>query len=325
MKINNLILLALATAAPTFNAHLRAAASLDPDLVPYQKVSGIAGNINVIGSDTLLNMMSFWSEGFQAIYPNVKIQIEGKGSSTAPPALIQGTAQIGPMSRPMKDSEIDQFVAKFGYAPTKVIVALDAVAVFVHKDNPLEGCTMAELDAVFSNTFKLGHSPVTSWGDLGLDGDFQNREISVYGRNSASGTYGFFKDIALAGGDYKPTVKEQPGSSAVVQGIASDLYGIGYSGVGYKTSGVKTLALTSTDDESLFFHPTFENAMSGDYPLARFLLMYVNKAPNQSLDNLTLEFIRFIHSREGQAIVMKDGYYPLPAAVCQDVIESVSR
>jgi len=297
------------------------AAKIDPALPEYTKVAGISGNLNSVGSDTLNNMMALWAESFQAIYPNVKIQIEGKGSSTAPPALIEGTSQLGPMSRKMKPTEIDKFEAKYGYKPTPIPVALDALAVFVNKDNPIQGLSLQEVDSIFSSTYKKGGQSIDTWGQVGVEGAFANRPISLYGRNSASGTYGFFKKVALSKGDYKNTVKEQPGSSAVVQGIASDLYGIGYSGIGYRTSGVKAIALAS--DNGDLFAPTFENCMSGDYPLARFLYVYVNKAPNEELDPLTHEFIKFVLSREGQEVVLKDGYFPMPAAAGEQTLISI--
>ena len=203
----------------------------------------MSGNLNSIGSDTLNNLMTLWAEAFRAIYPNVNIQIEGKGSSTAPPALIEGTAQLGPMSREMKSSELDKFEQEFGYKPTPVKVAIDALAVFVHKDNPIEGLTLEQVDSIFSSTYKRGGTDIGVWGDAGLDADWAARAVSLYGRNSASGTYGFFKSVALKKGDYKDTVKEQPGSSSVVQGVASDLGGVGYSGIGYKTSSVRALPL----------------------------------------------------------------------------------
>jgi len=291
---------------------------VDPELPVYERTSGVSGNLNSIGSDTLNNLMTLWAEGFRAIYPNVNIQIEGKGSSTAPPALIEGTAQLGPMSRPMKASEIDAFEKRYGYKPLEIKVAIDALAVFVHKDNPIESLSLTQVDAIFSNTCRRGGQPINTWGEVGLTGDWANRPISLYGRNSASGTYGFFKSVALAKGDYRPTVKEQPGSSAVVQGVASDLYGIGYSGIGYKTSGVKAIAL-SEETGSEAYAPNLENCLTGDYPLARFLYIYVNKAPNEPLDPLTAEFLRFVVSRQGQEIVVKDGYFPLPAVVAEEV------
>jgi phosphate transport system substrate-binding protein len=294
---------------------------VDPKLTTYERVGGVSGNLNSIGSDTLNNLMTLWAEGFRAIYPNVNIQIEGKGSSTAPPALIEGTAQLGPMSRPMKAKELDAFEKKFGYKPTPIKVAIDALAVFVHKDNPAKGLSLTQVDSIFSSTYKRGGEPAMTWGDVGLSGAWASRPFSLYGRNSASGTYGLFKEIALKDGDYKDTVKEQPGSSSVVQGVASDVGGIGYSGIGYKTSGVKAIALG--EDDKNVYDPSVENSLSGDYPLARFLYVYVNKKPNDPLDQLTLEFLKFVLSKAGQEIVVKDGYYPLPSTVADETVGSL--
>lgn len=285
---------------------------VDQAVGAYQKTSGVAGNVNSIGSDTLNNLMTFWAEGFGKQYPNVRIQIEGKGSSTAPPALISGTAQLGPMSREMKAEEIDQFEKKYGYKPTPIRVAVDGLAVYVHKDNPLTQLTLQQVDAIFSKTRKGGGKDVKTWGDLGLSGDFAGKPLSLYGRNSASGTYGFFKENALFKGDYRDTVKEQPGSASVVQGVTEDRFAIGYSGIGYRTSGVKPLALAKKAGEP-FFTVEVSDVLSGKYPLARFLYVYVNVPPNQPLDPLVREFVKFMLSREGQEIVVKDGYIPLPA------------
>lgn len=300
----------------------RAQVAVDPTLKPYEKVSGVSGNLNSIGSDTLNNLMTLWAEGFRAIYPNVNIQIEGKGSSTAPPALIEGTAQLGPMSRSMKAAEIDAFEKKYGHKPTEIKVAIDSLAVFVHKDNPIKGLAMDQLDGIFSSTNKRGGKPINTWGELGLTGEWANRPISLYGRNSASGTYGFFKEHVLKNGDYRATVKEQPGSSSVVQGVANDLGGVGYSGIGYKTSGVKALALAEATGQALH-EPSLENALSGAYPLARFLYIYVNKKPNEPMDKLIQEFIRFVNSKQGQEIVVKDGYFPMPAAVVTETLAAL--
>lgn len=288
--------------------------TVDPDLEDYTPVSGISGNLNSIGSDTLNNLMTYWAEGFKAYYPNVNIQIEGKGSSTAPPALIEGTAQLGPMSRAMKQEEIDKFEKKYGYKPMQVRVAIDALAVYAHKDNPIEGMTLAQVDGAFSSTRKSGSRNIEKWGDLGMTGDWAGKPISLYGRNSASGTYGFFKDEALLKGDYKATVKEQPGSSAVVQGVGSDLAGMGYSGIGYMTSEVRGIPLAKKEGEP-FYEPNYENSVKNKYPLARFLYVYVNKKPGEQLDPLTQEFIRFVLSKQGQEVVIKDGYFPLPNAI----------
>ncbi|HMP77202.1 MAG TPA: phosphate ABC transporter substrate-binding protein [Kiritimatiellia bacterium] len=306
------VLAAALAAVPAFAGP----AKVDENIAAYSKVEGVSGNVNSIGSDTLNNLMALWTEGFRAVYPNVNIQVEGKGSSTAPPALIEGTAQLGPMSRPMKSSEIDAFEAKYGYKPTEIRVAVDALAVFAHKDNPIKGLTMQQVDSIFSSTRKMGGADITTWGQLGLTGDWANRPISLYGRNSASGTYGFFKEHALAKGDFRATVKEQPGSSSVVLGIAGDLYSIGYSGIGYASAGVRSLPLGMSEDA--LFESTPENAISGDFPLARFLLIYVNKKPGQPMDLLTKEFVKFVLSKAGQEVVVKDGYFPMPAEVVEE-------
>lgn len=291
------------------------AVEVDHKLPKYKKTMGVSGSMKSIGSDTLNNLMTLWFESFRSFYPGVKVEIEGKGSSTAPPALIQGTSHFGPMSRQMKSKELDAFERRFGYKPLKMRVAVDALAVFVHKDNPIKSLTLKQLDAIFSKNRKGGFGKnIRTWGDLGVTGKWASKPISLYGRNSASGTYGYFKKVALFKGDYKDTVKEQPGSSAVVQGIASDLFGIGYSGVGYKTADVRTvpLALDATENP---YDANATNAYSGDYPLARFLYVYINKNPSRKLDPLRAEFVKFILSRQGQKIVIKDGYYPISNAI----------
>jgi len=288
---------------------------VDARIPAYVKVQGVSGNLNSIGSDTLNNLMTLWAEGFRKHYPNVNIQIEGKGSSTAPPAMIEGTAQLGPMSRPMKKQEIEAFEAKFGYKPTAIGVALDSLAVYVHKDSPLKELSLPQVDAIFSKTRKGGAAQdITTWGQLGLTGSLASMPISLYGRNSASGTYGFFKEHALYKGDYKDTVKEQPGSASVVLGVTEDKAGMGYSGIGYKTSGVKALALANKDGEPAY-EPTYENVLENKYPLGRLLYVYVAKEPNKPLPPVIKEFLTYVLSKEGQEVVVKDGYLPLTAAV----------
>jgi len=295
---------------------------VDPALAPYKPVSGISGNLNSVGSDTLNNLMTLWAEGFRKVYPNVNIQVEGKGSATAPPALIEGTAQLGPMSRPMKEEEEEAFVRKHGFRPLPVTVAIDALAIYVHKDNPIRGLTMQQVDCIFSKTRKSGYREITLWGQVGLTGPWADLPISLYGRNAASGTYGFFKEHALLKGDFKDTVKEQPGSAAVVNGVAKDRAGIGYSGIGYRTAAVRAVPLAASHTEPLV-EPTYQNALNGTYPLARALYIYVAKKPGEPLQPLVAEFLRFVLSKEGQEIVIKDGYGPLPASVVAQQLEAI--
>jgi phosphate transport system substrate-binding protein len=298
---------------------------LDPGLKSYDAVSGVSGNLSSVGSDTLNNLMTLWAETFYKFYPNVKIQIEGKGSTTAPPALISGTAQLGPMSRPMRGTEIDQFEKKFGYKPTPIRTAVDALAVFVNKDNPIKCMTLEQVDAVFSKSRRFGYKEdVKMWGQLGLSGDWANRPISLYGRNSASGTYGFFKEHALKNGDYKDEVKEQPGSASVVQGVTVDRYAMGYSGIGYATAGVRAVLIAEKEGAACV-EATADNSYADTYPLARFLYVYINKPPGKPLDPLMHEFVKLMVSKEGQEVVVKDGYFPIPASIAKEETAKVNE
>jgi phosphate transport system substrate-binding protein len=314
MKLKRLM--AAMTFAAAGVATVSAVAAVDPALPVYQKTSGVSGNLSSVGSDSLANLMTLWAEGYKQSYPNVNIQIQAAGSSTAPPALTEGTANLGPMSRTMKDSEVQAFEQKYGYKPTAVPVAIDALAVFVHKDNPIKQLSIKQVDAIFSSTRLCGEAKdVKTWGDLGLTGEWAAKPVQLFGRNSVSGTYGYFKEEALCKGDYKSNVNEQPGSASVVQSISSTLNGIGYSGIGYRTASVRAVPLENKKGEVEEANEV--NALSGKYPLARFFYIYVNKAPNKPLSPLEAEFVKLILSKQGQEVVVKDGYIPLPAKVVE--------
>ena len=308
-------------------SHVSAQVKVDPNLSDYKPVSGISGSIKSVGSDTMNNLMTLWAEGFLAIYPNVTVEIEGKGSSTAPPALVAGTSNFGPMSRKVKDAEADAFEKVYGYKPLQLPTSIDMLAVYVNKDNPIatKGLTLAQVDAIFSKTRKFGHPrDIRTWGDLGLTGAWAGLPISLYGRNAASGTYGFFKKNVLGKGDFKDEVKEQPGSSSVVQGVASDRGGIGYSGIGYKTADVATVALAKEEGEQpVPADPVY--AYAGKYPLSRFLWLTVNYKPGSKLDPLRREFIKFIFSKQGQEAVVKDGYFPITAPIAARALQMVGE
>ena len=314
-----------ATAALTFGAVPLVLADTEAGKLPdYQVASGISGNLSSVGSDTLANLMTLWAEEFKRAYPNVNIQVQAAGSSTAPPALTEATSNLGPMSRKMKDKEIEAFESRHGYKPTAVPVAIDALAVYVHKDNPINGMSIAQVDAVFSSTRKCGNQEdIARWGQLDLDGGWAMRDVQIFGRNSVSGTYGYFKKKALCKGDFKNTVNEQPGSASVVQSVSTSINGIGYSGIGYKTASVRAVPLSKKPGgEAVAATP--ENAVNGSYPLSRFLYVYVNKAPNKPLAPLEREFIKLVYSAQGQAVVAKDGYIPLPASVVNRIQAELS-
>jgi len=298
---------------------------VDAKLPEYKTASGVSGNLSSVGSDTLANLMTLWAEEYKRLYPNVNIQIQAQGSSTAPPAMTEGTANLGPMSRKMKDQELQAFEARRGYKPTAVPVAIDALALFVNKDNPIRSLTLAQVDAIFSSTRKCGEpKDVTTWGGVGLTGAWASRGVQLYGRNSVSGTYGYFKENALCKGDFKPNVNEQPGSASVVQSVGTTVNAIGYSGIGYVTSGVRTVPLAKKAGEPTV--PAEEKyVLGGQYPLSRYLFVYVNKAPNKPLSPLELEFIKMVLSKTGQAVVVKDGYIPLPATVAAKALAELTK
>jgi len=291
---------------------------LDKGLPTYKANQSVAGNVRTVGSDTMGNVVGLWAEGFKRAHPGARIQIEAKGSSTGPPALMEGQAQFAPMSRAMDPEEVDEFVEQFGYKPTELRAAIDCVAVFVHKDCPIDEITVEQLRDVFSVS-----GPDMTWGDLGAtDPAWADRPVSTYGRNSASGTYKFFKKAACAKTDFKRTVKEQPGSAGVVSAVASDPAAMGYSGIGFRTPNVKVLSV-SFDADSPAAEPGLEGALSGEYPLARFLYIYMNYDRRRALDPLRAEFARFVFSRQGQEAVIKDGSFPLTAGIAGEELEKL--
>lgn len=323
MTFKKVFVAAAMASALVAGSAMAAMPKVDAGLPEYQRASGVSGNFSSIGSDTLNNLMTLWAEEYARFYPNVNIQIQGAGSSTAPPALTEGTANFGPMSRTMKSSEIQAFENKYGYKPTAVPVAIDVVAVYVNKDNPIKGMTMAQVDAVFSATRRCGYKEdISRWGQLGLTGAWANRDITLYSRNAVSGTYGFFKEHALCNGDFKPSINEQPGSASVVQGVTESINGIGYSGIGYITSGVRAVPLAKAEGQP-FAPADADHAADGSYPLARFLYIYVNKHPNRPLPPMEREFFKMVLSRQGQEVVVKDGYIPLPAAVAKRELQKL--
>jgi phosphate transport system substrate-binding protein len=322
MKVKSLIA-AVGLSIASGSGMAQSASAVDPSIADYQRASGVSGNLSSVGSDTLANLMTLWAEEFKRVYPNVNIQVQAAGSSTAPPALTEGTANLGPMSRPMKSDEETAFEKKYGYKPTPIKVAIDALAVFTHKDNPIKGLSMDQVDAIFSATRKCGYAEdVKQWGQLGLTGDWKTRDMQLFGRNSVSGTYGYFKEHALCKGDFKTNVNEQPGSASVVQSVSASLNAVGYSGIGYTTSSVKALPLAKKAGDP-FIEPTAEKAIAGEYPLARFLYIYVNKAPNKPVAPLELEFLKLVLAKIGQQVVIKDGYIPLPAKIINKELEKL--
>jgi phosphate transport system substrate-binding protein len=282
----------------------------------YRATPGVYGSITSIGSDTLASLISLWAEHFQRLYPHVKFQIQASGSATASQALTQGSASIGPMSRALTLTEIQRFTRQYGYPPTSLIVAVDAMAIYIEKNNPLEQLTLAQVDAIFSMTrFCGGPESIKTWEQLGITKFGPARNIQVFGRNSASGTYDLFKNLALCDGDYYTTVNEMPSSSSVVQSVASSIGGIGYAALGHGNTDVRALALGKKGGP--YFAPNAQNIKAGQYPFTRYLYIVVNKPPNAALPTLEKTFLSFVLSEQGQEIVEQSNYYPVSGALLE--------
>jgi phosphate transport system substrate-binding protein len=275
-----------------------------------------SGSLNGVGSDTLLQLVTAWLENCKQFNPNLQITYTGKGSSTGPPALTQGTSLFAPMSRPMKPGELETFTTNRGYEPLQLKVAIDAVTVYVNKDNPIEALSYEQLAGIFG----AEGEQFSTWGEVfrsaGQDVPeaMADQRISLFGRNSASGTYSFFKKNALGGGDYREDVKEMPGSPAVVDGVGADLGGIGYSGAGYGTAATRSDVKVGETIESAV-PPVVEHALDGSYSLARPLLIYVDKKPNTGVDNKAKWFMYYGLSTAGQKVATKLGFFALPEEV----------
>jgi phosphate transport system substrate-binding protein len=286
--------------------------TVDPEMAEYQPSTNIAGVVRAVGSSTLSNLLFRWSTEFYRLYSSVELQITGGGSETAVPALIEGHADLGPMSRPMSESEVERFRAKFGYPPTRLTVAVDAIAVYVNKHNPLTRISFRELDAIFSDTRKRGSSAIRTWGQLGLTGEWAGRFILLKGPSSAHGLYGVFRSLVLTGGDYRLDMRPGPVASSIVQAVAAEDGAIGFASHFLAAARTKTLAV-ARDEGGPYVLPIVENAVDGSYPLARNLFIYLNRPPGTPLAPALREFLRFICSEQGQEIAARDGNFPLNA------------
>lgn len=320
--MSTLHLLALAVPFAACCAALAGPESVDPTLPRYEAPDAeLTGDINSVGSSTVGNLLTRWSEAFRAAHPDVDIALAGAGSGTAPPALISGAADLAPMSRPMRDVEIAAFREAFGYEPTSVTVAIDALAIFVNVDNPIESLSMQEIDAIFSADRKRGGEPIETWGDLGLKGEWAEEPIIVYGLRESTGGYALFNELVLQGGAFRSDLSVQPGSSAIVNGVGAFPHAIGYASQFFQTRS--TRAVPIRDESGVLHAPDAKACEHGKYPLARELFIYVNKAPGKPLEPAVEAFLSFILSYEGQLIAAEDGNFPLSALLAAEQLDKL--
>ena len=274
----------------------------------------VAGTLGAVGSDTLAGLMLRWGEQLSSRYPGIRLQLQAAGSASAPTALLAGTTRLGPMSRPMTDGEWGAFVERHGYPPLELTIARDALVVVVHRHNPLESLTLAELDAVFSDTRRCGaESAIDRWSQLGVS--LPRERIVLHGRNVASGTHGLFRREALCGGHFRLRLNEHPGSAAAVAAVAADTSAIGYAGLNHLTASVRAVAWP--DAQGRRHLPSPDTVRSGDYPLTRDLYLYVNLPPGGELPGPERAFLDLVLSSEGQAIVEEVGFVTLSEAALE--------
>jgi phosphate transport system substrate-binding protein len=300
--------------------------AIDPSLARYNATAQINGRFKVQGSDTMHALMRRLSLEFQSRQPNVAIDLRSGGSTKAisefveplqrgqiavkeertnPPVLVSS-------SRELSESEVKRFKSHRGYDPLAIPIAVDAVALYVHKDNPLPGLTLDQVDAIFSTTHYRGYGKdLTTWGDLGLADGWEHAKIHLYGRDRKSGTRAFFQEHVLAGGEFKPALREEPGAASVILAMSRDPFGIGYSGIGLQASSVRIVPLAESAGMPLIT-PSAATVADQTYPLRRLLYLYVDKPPGASLPQAVQEFLAFVKSREGQEAVVRAGFYPLP-------------
>ena len=314
-------------------ANVLVQAGSDSITEPYQPTQGISGRVTIVGSDTMQPLMAKLAAAFRLLHPNTKFGVEGQGSGESIREFMlglslqrrgdkaagrgtEGASSTGLLasSRPLTDQEIKGFVSHHGYEPIGIPIAMDAVAIYVHNDNPIERLTLEQVDGMFSSTLKRSKgSRLTTWGQAGLKERWSQQPIHLYGRNKKSGTRDFFKHVALVDGELTDDVQEQPGSASEILAIAQDPLAVGYAGVGFHSSMVRIVPLQQ-ETEGAAILPSAESVSNGQYPLARPLYLYVNKNPKEKLDPVVGEFLKFVNSRQGQETVARANFYPLTAA-----------
>jgi phosphate transport system substrate-binding protein len=282
----------------------------------YEPLANLSGNLTSIGDATTTNLAARAITEFRGIYPGVTYNATAGLTSIGAAALLAGKADIVPMSRPLTPAEIAPFQKKYGYAPTEIKVAADALAIYVDKRNPLPSLTLQQLDGIFSRTQLRGGKPIETWGDAGLGGEWATRPIMLFGYGPGDGVHQTFRQLVLEGGEFRPSLRYEPAGSSIVQGVAADPEAIGCASVFFASRRVRAVPVAGSDGE--FYAPTAENVRSQKYPLTRFLTICVNKAPGRPLPAATAEFLRFLISAEGQQLIVAGGHVRLDASTAAE-------
>lgn len=324
-RIGPRFLLTLALCACVASPALAAgpASPVDPSLPVYRPGEQLSGKITLVGSNTMSQVASLWIEGFRQFHPNVEFDNQIKGSANAVSSVIHEEATFGLLTRSIHPQEVAAFEQKFGHPPTVLTPTYEPIAVYAHESNPIEGLTIQQLDAIFSTTRLRGAAAAaTTWGDLGLRGEWASRPIVLQGRSSDTGSVVFFREAVLAGGAYRRDIVDHPSNVDLVKGVAGDPGAIGFAGRTYMLPGVKTIPLSAGDGAPCVDVHSVE-ATQGQYPLIRPLQLVVNQAPGADLPPLQREFLKYVFSRLGQEDVLRAGFQPIsgrPAEIALDAV-----
>ena len=304
-------------------------AKLDPALSAYHPSTKLSGSLKMVGPDVMVNLMKLWVGKFEEVNPDVKVAIESVAPGASIAGLTDGSAQLAPAARELFPAETAPFEQKYGYQPYAIRAGVgsyrtpgktSALAFFVNKENPIENLSMAQLDAIYSSTRRRGYkNDITTWGQLGVKGEWADKPIVAYEVKRPNGQSAFLGERVLANGEYKDGIRALPPSGAgnvfkeIVERITADRYAIGYATFADATPGVKPLGLSETEGGP-YFKGTFDEVASMKYPLSRFIYIFVNRPPGKPLDRLLREFLNFVLSREGQDALVKEGFFlPLSA------------
>jgi phosphate transport system substrate-binding protein len=326
---------ALKYAAPEH--HLEVDPSI-PSWTPGEVKSEPEEEVNLVGADIMDEITLGWIKLYRKAYPKLSVTMEAKASGTGGPALTEGRSHMAPIGRELMPAEEKAFEDKFGYKPLAIRVATGSVGslgktatsvIFVDKDNPIKGLTLSELDAIYSKSRKRGHADITTWGQLGLTGEWANRPIHLYGLKPVNGIEQFVKNVVLLGGEYKDNIQYTKGKgfthafSVAAEDMATNKGGLTYALLSNVTPNIKVVPLAEKEGQP-FLHPTVENVYTHKYPLSRYVYIYINKKPGQPLEPKIKEFLKAVLSRAGQDVVAKEGVFiPLTPEVVKEELQKL--
>jgi phosphate transport system substrate-binding protein len=285
--------------------------TLDQSLPAYRPINALTGELTIVGSDAMTQLADVWAERFKQFYPDVQIKILSASSTRSLLAVQQGQAQIGLMSREVLPEEIDAFQQAAGHEPTILVSSYERIAVLVNNQNPIQGLTLADLDALYSATRKRGRAAIGAWGDLGVGGALARTPVNVLVRDETTGPPALVKALVLQGEDYRADAARHDSYLSLVKAVAADPSAIGFAGTTYLLKGVRPVPIAIEADQP-FVAVDSEAADLGQYPLVRPQHLVVSYRGPETQTEIQREFLKYIFSDMGQEDVVTAGFQPIP-------------